>query len=126
MRLQLDVLFRHFEREGSIATNSSNPVDVILNRGRKSDEAPPRHIESIFRNPPVNYLRNNQYEVEKPSHQVHGVAARQEVTVVTNNRSVVEKSVFGFGSLHNSFDIDCENDGLPTVSIYCGCVCVED
>ena len=125
-RLQLDVLFRHFEREGSIPRSSSNLVDAILNHGRQSDGAPPRHIESVFRNPPMNCLRHNQYEVEKQAHQVHGVAACQEVTVVTNNRSVVDKSVLGFGSLHNSFDIDYENDGLPTVSNNCGWVRVED
>ena len=124
MRLQFDILFRHFEREGSVQRSSSNPVDAILNCGRQSDGAALGHIESIFRDQSVNYLGLNQNGVENQASTVHGVATRREATDVTNNRSVVDKSDLGFGSLHNSFDIDYENDGLPTVSTKLWlCVC---
>ena len=70
----------------------------------------------------MNYSSQDQYVVEQYADTVHGVAACQEVVqgtgLVANNRSVLDNSLLGlgFGSLHDSFDFDYENDGAPTVS----------
>ena len=130
MRLQLDILFRHFEKTGSIPPGCVNPLDAILNPWRHSGGSAPSQLDAIFRDTSVNnpfQLRpaeDHRYVPPVTYVSPEGLHITEEyrhpTAIVTKNRPVWDNNVVGFGSLRDSFSIDYENNGSPSVSNNCG------